>query len=302
MTGGGSEKLISVVLPVYNGERYLAESIDSVLGQTYRNWELLILDDASSDCTPQIAKSYAARDARIFYYRNERNLRLPANLNRGFSLARGDLFTWTSDDNRFLPSALEKMASELEREGGDFAIASCRIINEEGEGIEFAMVDESSGARMVGLNPVCACFLYTRRAAEAVGGYDPAFTLVEDYDYWQRLYTSFGMVTLPEILYEYRYHLASLTSTADKNKFNRTLEAMLRKNRPLFGDLTFAQTSYYYTGLYRCRANRGRRVNRYSLPYTFFFLWNLLRYRVPGKIKRELRARSAARGAGKGGS
>jgi len=102
-------KLISIVLPVYNGARFLRESIDSVLNQTYTNWELLILDDCSTDETPSIAQEYAEKDSRIFYYRNERNLRLPGNLNRGFSLAKGDYLTWTSDDNRYRPTALEKM-------------------------------------------------------------------------------------------------------------------------------------------------------------------------------------------------
>ena len=81
--------LISVVLPVYNGEKYLRESIDSVIAQTYQNWELLIVDDCSTDSTALIAKEYAEKDSRIHYYLNEKNLRLPRNLNRGFSLAKG---------------------------------------------------------------------------------------------------------------------------------------------------------------------------------------------------------------------
>ena len=77
--------LISIVLPVYNGAKYLRESIDSVLAQTYTNWELLIVDDCSGDETPEIAREYAEKDPRIHYYRNEQNLRLPRNLNKGFS-------------------------------------------------------------------------------------------------------------------------------------------------------------------------------------------------------------------------
>ena len=76
--------LISIVLPVYNGERYLRESIESVIAQTYTTWELLILDDCSTDRSAEIAKEYEKKDSRIHYYRNERNLRLPRNLNKGF--------------------------------------------------------------------------------------------------------------------------------------------------------------------------------------------------------------------------
>ena len=98
--------LISIVLPVYNGERFLRESIDSVLAQTYTNWELLIVDDCSTDNTAAIVHEYVQKDSRVQYYKNEKNLRLPRNLNRGFSLARGDYLTWTSDDNVFWPTAL----------------------------------------------------------------------------------------------------------------------------------------------------------------------------------------------------
>lgn len=107
------EELISIVLPVYNGEKYLRESIDSILAQTYKNWELLIVDDCSTDSSSEIAKEYVSKDRRIYYYHNENNLRLPRNLNKGFSLARGNYLTWTSDDNRFKPTALEKMYFQI---------------------------------------------------------------------------------------------------------------------------------------------------------------------------------------------
>ena len=83
------ESLISIVLPIYNGEKYMRKSIDSVLAQTYANWELLIIDDGSTDNTAIIAQEYAAKDHRIRYYKNPENMRLPRTLNRGFSLAKG---------------------------------------------------------------------------------------------------------------------------------------------------------------------------------------------------------------------
>ena len=100
------ESLISIVLPIYNGEKYMRKSIDSVLAQTYANWELLIVDDGSTDNTAIIAQEYAANDSRIRYYKNSENMRLPKTLNRGFSLAWGDFLTWTSDDNYYYPTAL----------------------------------------------------------------------------------------------------------------------------------------------------------------------------------------------------
>lgn len=279
--------LISIILPVYNGEKYLRESIDSVIAQSYQNWELLILDDCSTDHSPEVAKEYEGRDGRIHYYRNEHNLRLPRNLNKGFSLAKGDYLTWTSDDNRYKPNALERMHSALALDSrAQFVFASCRIIDGEGNEIEYISVGESSKKRLVGSNPVGACFMYTRKAYEAVGEYDPELTLVEDFDYWQRLYVKFGAIIIEEILYEYRWHDGALTSTMRKDQFNKNLEKTLLKNRPAFGKLDFEQQYYYYQGLYNCRKNLNDSNNPYTKKYELYRMIYLIIYRIPRKVKR----------------
>lgn len=85
------EQLISIVLPIYNGEKYMRLSIDSIIAQTCADWELLIVDDGSADNTAVIAQEYASRDSRIQYYKNTENMGLPKTLNRGFSLTRGGI-------------------------------------------------------------------------------------------------------------------------------------------------------------------------------------------------------------------
>lgn len=281
--------LISIVLPVYNGEKYLRESIESVIAQTYQAWELLIMDDCSTDGSAEIAKEYEAKDSRIHYYRNERNLRLPRNLNRGFSLAKGDYLTWTSDDNRYKPQAIEKMHAALVSADAQFVFASCRIIDGDDKEVEYIMVSESSKKKLVGMNPVGACFLYTRKAYETAGEYDPEVALVEDFDYWQRVYTRFGAVTLEEILYEYRWHDGALTSTMRKDTFNRTLEKTLLKNRPAFGKIDLEGKFYYYQGLYNCRKNLNDANNPYKIKYRIYKFLYFVRYRVPRKIARMIR-------------
>lgn len=284
------EELISIVLPVYNGEKYLRESIDSVLAQTYKNWELLIVDDCSTDSSAAIAKEYASKDRRIYYYRNENNLRLPRNLNKGFRLAKGDYLTWTSDDNKFKPTALEKMYDALKNnQNAQFVFASCRVINSEGQEIEYIMVDDKRKKQIVGHNVVGACFMYTRKAYEEVGEYNPDFTLVEDYDYWQRIYAKFNAVAISDILYEYRWHDGALTSTMKKDAFNKTLEKMLLKNRPLFGKIDTESNYYFYQGLYNCRKNLDDKKNPYKWKYKWYSMIFLFEYRIPGKIKRVIR-------------
>lgn len=147
------QPLISIVLPIYNGEKYMRQSIDSVLAQTYINWELLIIDDGSTDRTASIATEYTTKDARIHYYKNPKNLRLPKTLNRGFSLAHGDYLTWTSDDNYYYPTALEVMYRTLQQQNQEFAFASCDVIEADGKIVECIMVNDFARKTIVGATP-----------------------------------------------------------------------------------------------------------------------------------------------------
>src|SRR5262245_54137675 len=101
--------LVSIVLPTYNGSRYLARAVESVRRQTYPHWELLLQDDCSTDSTPELIGQLAASDERIKPARNVQNLRLPRSLNAGFARAAGDLLAWTSDDNEYESNAIEEM-------------------------------------------------------------------------------------------------------------------------------------------------------------------------------------------------
>ena len=92
---------LSIGLPVYNGERYLAESLDALLGQTYEDYELIISDNASTDSTQAICQSYAGRDSRIRYVRQDTNIGACPNHNHTFHLARGELFKWASYDDLY---------------------------------------------------------------------------------------------------------------------------------------------------------------------------------------------------------
>ena len=108
------KKLVSIILPTYNGKRFLRESIESVINQTYKDWELIVVNDCSTDNTLQIIEEYAQKDNRIKYITNEINSKLPQSLNNGFKLAKGEYYTWTSDDNKYYPTAIEEMVQFLD--------------------------------------------------------------------------------------------------------------------------------------------------------------------------------------------
>ena len=94
---------VSVGIPVFNGERFLAETIESILAQTFKDFEIVISDNASTDRTEEICRSYAARDPRIRYNRNDTNRGAAWNHNRVFELARGEYFKWQSHDDFCAP-------------------------------------------------------------------------------------------------------------------------------------------------------------------------------------------------------
>ena len=105
---------MSLGLPVYNGERHLAQAIDSILGQTFGDFELIITDNASTDATGEICRGYAERDSRVRYVRNETNVGAARNFNLTFELARGACFKWVAHDDVCLPTFLERCVTTLD--------------------------------------------------------------------------------------------------------------------------------------------------------------------------------------------
>lgn len=110
-----SAPTVSIGLPVYNGENYLAEAIKSILGQTFNDFELIISDNASTDATMAICKSFSDADSRIRYYSNEKNLGAAWNFNQVFHLARGKYFQWACHDDVWTPTLLERYVGILNR-------------------------------------------------------------------------------------------------------------------------------------------------------------------------------------------
>jgi glycosyltransferase involved in cell wall biosynthesis len=133
--------LVSVGIPVYNGERYLARAIDSVLAQSYRDFELLIVDNASDDSTGEIAASYASRDGRVKYLSNTVNLGAAPNFNRAFAESHGKYFAWLSSDDYWEAEFLEQCLTPLEADPACvLALPKIRVVDEVDKEVE--LVDD----------------------------------------------------------------------------------------------------------------------------------------------------------------
>lgn len=105
---------VSIGLPVYNGERFLKEALDSLLAQTYTDFELIISDNASTDQTESICRTYEASDRRIHYYRNKENVGAAQNFNRVFELSSGEYFKWATADDVCSPELVARCLSVLD--------------------------------------------------------------------------------------------------------------------------------------------------------------------------------------------
>lgn len=222
--------LVSIILPVHNGERYVSTAIQSILDQTYPHFELIIVDDGSTDSTPSIVKAFAQKDGRIQVL-HQSNLKLPGALNAGFSVASGEFFTWTSDDNLLMPDFLEKMLACLHRHPSwDMVYANMDLIDETGaplkntswyEGYQFPhhsehifLPTDPSELNVIANNYIGGAFMYRRQVADLLAGYSPYQYTREDYDYWMQVNAFFTLkhTDFKEPVYKYRLHSASLTS------------------------------------------------------------------------------------------
>ncbi len=189
--------LVSIVLPTYNGARYLREAVDSCLDQTFSDLELIVVMDGGTDESNEILSSYD--DPRLIVKRTE-NQGVPRALNKGFGIARGEFLSWTSDDNLYMPDAIGTMWECLQANAAAAMVcANCILIDE--------------NAREIGVSDdTWACFLYRRSAAEVAGKYRPEFRLVEDVDFFLRLQHFAGPIErIPRPYYLYRIHRNSLS-------------------------------------------------------------------------------------------
>lgn len=226
--GGVRAPAVSLVLPVHNGERYLREALDSIFAQSFADFELIAVDDCSTDRSAAILAEYGAREPRMRVLTNTVNLKLPASLNRGFAEARGKWFGWTSDDNILRPNMLARLLEAARAHPDcDVIYSDYVVIDDRGNAVERRTV---APAEDLVLGNVVGCsFLYRAEVDRALGGYDENLFGLEDYDFWLRAAPRFRFHPLHEDLYLYRRHAGSLTSERGRQIRKMTARLMKRE-------------------------------------------------------------------------
>lgn len=231
--------LISIILPVYNGEKFLANAINSCLAQTYSNFELIIVNDCSTDNTLQIIQDFQILDTRLKLINNTENLKLPKSLNIGHDAARGEFLTWTSDDNILKPNFLDCLYSSLVEENNDLVFSNYDVIWNSGE-VKRAQIAGPVEELIFG-DVIGASFLYKKKVYKTLKGYNTDFFLVEDYYFFLKASLRFNFKHLNKNLYQYRLHPNSLSSKIafDKEFSNKHEGTLIRMFKEITASLGF---------------------------------------------------------------
>jgi len=185
--------LVSVILPTYNRSKYLARSIESVLSQSYNNFELVVIDDASKDNTQSVISQYQRKDYRVKIIRNKANLGFVKSLNKAINYAQGKYIARIDDDDLWCdPKKLEKQIKFLE-DNPEYILIGCGgiKINEDGKEIKrflFPEKDEDIRKTMLFTNSfIHVGVVYSKKAWEQVKGYDEVLYISQDSDLWAKL-------------------------------------------------------------------------------------------------------------------
>lgn len=261
-----------MLLPVYNGEKYVAATIESVLTQSFESFELLILDDGSTDRTPQILAACARRDPRIRVLRHD-NQGVGYTLNRGLLEARGELLAEIGADDLALPGRLMKQVEFLSKNAEHVLVGGyLRIIDPHDVPIglrKYPTSDRILRNSLLLYNPFASpSIMYRRDAALAAGGYSSRFRACEDYDFVLRIAKCGRIANLPEPLTAYRLHPDSTKSTKTLRQLRDTLDIK-----------RVAYREYGYPETLQARAVNAMQEAMMYLPHRFIY-WMFTRLAI----------------------
>jgi glycosyltransferase involved in cell wall biosynthesis len=230
------EHLVSIITASYNSARYLPASIESALAQTYKNWELIILDDASIDNTEALAQDFIKMDSRIQYFRQSKNLGIAGNRNTGFEKARGKyLAILDSDDMWISPEKLEKQVSFLEKNPAYGLIGTwAKKVDGNGKDIgnmSFFADDKNIRKHILRRHQfVDSSSVFSRQAAMDIEGYDSSYAIAGDYNFMLAIGKKYKFANIPEYMTAYRIHGTNITKLKRAQHVREHLE-IIKKYR-----------------------------------------------------------------------
>ena len=203
---------VSVVMGVYNGSHYLKESIDSILNQTFTDFEFIIIDDGSTDNSWSILTEYTEKDSRIKLHKNKTNIGLTKSLNKGLKLAKGKYIARQDVDDISLATRFEKQLNFLQKHP-KIVLASCDIELIDAEGFSIGKHERHCEPDLVSWYLLFynrlgghSQVMFRRSPVLNIGGYCETYRYSQDYELWCRLTKIDKIAIIPEILLQQRFH------------------------------------------------------------------------------------------------
>jgi teichuronic acid biosynthesis glycosyltransferase TuaG len=218
------QPLVSVIMPAYNAEEYISEAVQSVMAQTYTNWELLILDDCSTDGTADKARCFSDLDPRITLYSNPKNIGVALTRNKGMALAKGSWVALLDSDDIWHKDKLEKQLVAAENTGADIIYCSYSLMDKNGEHLsDFIVPERTSYDDMLRKN-VIGCSTVFMRSPILIHHHFSTEHYHEDYVLWLELLKSgYIAAASTDVLVDYRIVDGSRSNDKLKSAKNRWL-------------------------------------------------------------------------------
>lgn len=254
-----AKPLISVVMPCYNAECYIEESIKSILNQTFKDFELIIVDDGSTDRSLEIIKKYARKDKRIRVIRNKKNMGIAISRNIGTKAAKGKYIAVHDSDDISLPFRLKEQFDYLEKNPEAGVVGGyLQIFESESEKVigirKYPENDENLRNKIFFYSPVAQPAAMIRKDVfKKIGFYNPKYPPSEDLDFWFRLGEQYKFANLPKVVLKYR--ISQNSATGSKLKLMEKLTSEIRwknHNNPhyQFGILEFTYNFLHFISLF----------------------------------------------------
>ncbi|MFA6023462.1 MAG: glycosyltransferase family 2 protein [Candidatus Pacearchaeota archaeon] len=251
--------LVSVVMPAYNTEKYIAEAIESILNQTFKDFEFIIVDDGSTDNTLQIIKDYAKKDKRIKVLRNEKNLKICKSLNKGIREAEGKYIARMDSDDSSLPTRLERQVEFMEKNPEYGVVGAFMELFDENTGKvlgirKYSDKDEVLKEKIFFYSPFAHPVTMIRKEAfYKVSFYKEVDFPSEDLNLWFRIGEKYKFSNIQKVLLKYRYHEKSTTGSrlkAMEKRANQLRWQNWRNPAYHFGAKAFLYNFFHLISIY----------------------------------------------------
>lgn len=268
----------SILVASYNNAHFLKECFDSVLVQTYQDFEVIVVDDASPDNSVELISEYVNSDDRFKLYKNAKNKGCGFTKNRCAELATGELCGFLDPDDALMPNAIERMATAFLESPTKVLISSKFYftdlnLNINGKGLHGQQVPENTSYLVFGKGAITHFTVFKRQAYNSAGGIDPKFKRAVDQDLYLKLEEQGEIGFLDEFLYKYRRNKNSISANGNKDKARYwkiiALEDAYNRRKGLSDNIQLSKIYELKRNLYLTKIRDSSLSKKYISKYYF---------------------------------